>query len=162
MASYASSVWPFAHFDGTDDPNFEYVEGAKATDGLGSAGFYPQNSPTMDMLAGVERDAASNLLFKDPVSSRKLVDLLLETDPDSAATTYAVTYTTGKVTQEKWTDTGSGLKIKTIDYTYSGGQISTEVRKVYAANGSTVVAQVTVTYAYSGSHISGSTATRDV
>lgn len=160
--AYSTAVWPFARFDGSDDPSFEYIEGAKPQDGLGAAGFYPQNGPTMDMVAGVERDTGGNLVLKDAASSRKLVDLLLETDPDEAATTYSVTYAGSKVTQEKWAWTGSGLTIKTIDYTYLGSKLNTEVRKVYDATGAIVVAQETITYSYSGSNITGATATRDV
>jgi hypothetical protein len=176
VASYATTVWPFAHFDTGDDPTWEYVEGAKATDGLGAAGFYPQNSPTQDMLAGVERDAGGNLVFKDSVlgsartlsqlatatSGMPVIDFLLDCDPVAGNFTYAVTYSGSQVTQEDWTVTSTGKAVKRSLYTYAGSRVSSEVVRVFAADGVTVLAQTTETYSYSGNKVVGSTKTRDI
>lgn len=90
-------------------------------------------------------------------------DELLEVDPDETHTTYVVTTTGGKVTQESWTDTTSGLELKRINYTFTGPLVTTEVRRVYdPLDGTTVVAQKTITYAYSGRRITGSTTVRDI
>lgn len=89
-------------------------------------------------------------------------DLFLDSEPTTPGTTWSRTLTGGKITQEKWIRTVGATNLKTIDYTYSGGKVSTEVRKVYAENGSTVVAQMTLTYSYSGNAVSGIVATRDV
>lgn len=89
-------------------------------------------------------------------------DFLLDNEPVTPNTTYAPTYTSGKVTEELWTKTTGGQAIRRVTYTYSGNRVSTEVRKVYAADGTTVVAQVTWTYSYTGGVLTGATMTRDV
>ncbi len=86
----------------------------------------------------------------------------LEDEPNLVGTTYTPTYSGSKITKEVWSKTSGGLSIKEIDYTYSGSKVSTEVTKVFAANGSTVVAQTTITYNYSGSTVTSETKTRDV
>jgi hypothetical protein len=100
--------------------------------------------------------------FQEAGYVRGLIDSLLETDPDSGNTTYAVTYDANKVILETWTVASSGKTIKTVAYTYVGSKIETEVRKVYAADGATIVAQQSITYGYAGSRISGYASTRDV
>ena len=93
-----------------------------------------------------------------------LTDLLglLETEPASPGSTYTNTIVGGKVTQEKWARTSDSSTLKTIDYTYTGSKVTTEVRKVYATDGVTVIAQVTMTYTYSGSTVVGIATVRDV
>ena len=77
-------------------------------------------------------------------------------------TTYSITKVGARVTQEKWTRTVGATNLRTIDYTYVGNRVSAEVRKVYAADGSTVLAQITLTYSYTFSTVTGITTTRDV
>jgi hypothetical protein len=74
---------------------------------------------------------------------------------------FTVTYSGIKVIQEEWRRNDTTL-IKTIDYTYTGIKVTQEVRKVFAADGTTVVAQVTWTYAYTGILLTSGTMTRDV
>lgn len=88
---------------------------------------------------------------------------LLDDEPGNVGITYSVTRSGTKVTQEKWVNTGNSRPIKQIDYTYTGTNVTTEVRKVFsAADGTTVIAQKTLTYAYSGSSVTGGTVARNV
>ena len=89
-------------------------------------------------------------------------DLLLETDPAKPNNTYTNTIVSGKVVQEKWNEIGSNHLIKTIDYTYNGSVIVTEVRKVYDAPGTTILAQITKSYVVSNNTVISVTTTRDV
>lgn len=89
-------------------------------------------------------------------------DFLLDNEPDSAGTTYSLTYTGATVTQEVWSNSGTGKTIKTIDYTYSGGNPSQETRKVFAADGTTVVAQLTVTYTFTGNQFTSAVSVRNI
>lgn len=89
-------------------------------------------------------------------------DLLLETDPAKPNNTYTNTIVSGKVVQEKWNEIGSNHLIKTIDYTYSGSAIVTEVRKVYDAPGTTTLAQITKNYVVSNNTVISITTTRDI
>jgi hypothetical protein len=93
-----------------------------------------------------------------------LTDLigLLETEPANPGSTYSVTRVGGVVTQEKWVRTADGSNLKTLDYTYTSGKLTTEVRKVYATDGVTIIAQVTMTYTYSGSLVIGIATVRNV
>lgn len=89
-------------------------------------------------------------------------DLFLDAEPTTPDNTYSNTIVSGKITQEKWIRTGDSSNLKTIDYSHSGSKVSTEVRKVYAADGSTITLQMTVNYTYTGSLLTGQTVTRDV
>lgn len=93
-----------------------------------------------------------------------LTDLLglLETEPASPGSTYANTIVGGKVTQERWRRTADASLLKSIDYTYTGGKVTTEVRKVFATDGVTIIAQVTMSYTYTGSTVTGIVTVRDV
>lgn len=94
--------------------------------------------------------------------ANRLGDFLLANDPPQPGTTYSLTRADVLVTQELWVRTAGSTNIKSIDYTYTGNLLTTEVRKVYAVDGSTVIAQLTVNYTYSGNLLTGETATRDV
>lgn len=88
---------------------------------------------------------------------------LLDNEPVGTGTTYSNTRSGNKVTQEKWVQTANSRKIRTVDYTYSGNQVTTEVRTVYAAaDGTTILAQATITYAYTGNTVTGETIVRNV
>lgn len=87
---------------------------------------------------------------------------LLDGEPTIPGTTYANTYTGNNITNETWKRTSNSTNIKTIDYTYSGNKVSTEVAKIYSANGVTVIAQTTRTYTFTGSKVTGVAMTRDV
>ena len=86
----------------------------------------------------------------------------LDNEPAAPGTTYSNTITAGQVTQEVWKRTAGLTNLKTIDYTYTAGKVDTEVRKVYASDGATIVAQMTLTYSYTGPTVTGIVTTRDV
>jgi hypothetical protein len=146
------------------------------TDGLGAAGFFPQH-PTIDphdLSVGIERDALNNLVLKDSVTGSKTLaqltgssgvstyDFLLDCEPPSVGTVYAVVRTAGKVSSESWINVATSHYVKTIDYTRVGGLVSSEVRKVFAPDGVTVVAQLTVVYTRTGGRVTGADYTRDI
>lgn len=89
-------------------------------------------------------------------------DFLLDCEPPSEDNNYSITRAVGVVTKETWTSVATTNTIKTIDYSRSGGVVTTEVVKVYAPDGIAVVAQKTVTYARSGGQVVSATITRDV
>jgi hypothetical protein len=92
-----------------------------------------------------------------------LNEQLLEVAPNRVGMIYTPTYTGGKVTQERWVQTSNSFEIKRITYTYSGDLASTAQIKVFSiTDGTTVVAQKTITYSYSGFQVTGFTVTRDV
>lgn len=84
-------------------------------------------------------------------------DFLLDNEPTKPNNTYSNTFVSGKLTQEMWVRTADSTLIKTIDYTYLGSKIATEIRKVYNTTGLTIVAEMTITYSYSGSILAGAT-----
>lgn len=97
-----------------------------------------------------------------PGGDASYYDFLLDNEPDHAAANYSVAYTGNLVTNETWTDTGTGLHLKTVDYSYTSNLLTSEVRKVYASDGITIVAETTITYGYTGGQITSSTNVRNV
>lgn len=89
-------------------------------------------------------------------------DLLLVAEPSDPDTTYSNTLSGLQVTQEKWVRTSGGARLKQIDYTYTGLKLTTEVRKVYASDGTTIVAELTLNYTYTGLTLTGETAVRNI
>lgn len=89
-------------------------------------------------------------------------DFLLDNEPVSEATDYAVVRTGNVVIRETWTRAATLKLWKSIDYTRVSGQVVMEVRKVFASDGSTIQAQVTVTYVRSGSIVTSAIYTRDI
>ena len=87
------------------------------------------------------------------------IDPFAETGATDAA--YTVTYSAGRVVLEEWERNDSTL-IKSIDYTYSGNNVDTEVRKVFDTDGTTITHQVTLTYIYTGNTLTSATLIRDV
>lgn len=109
------------------------------------------------------RDATGEFDPRTGGSGITEANFFLDADPPTAPNnTYDITRSGGQVTQERWRRTSDSSNLKTIDYTYVGGRVSTEVRKVYASDGTTVLAQITVTYSYSGGTVTGATVVRDV
>jgi len=96
------------------------------------------------------------------LSTTQSIDTLLEVDPVTVGVTLTVTYTSGAITFESWTNTATTNLIKTISYTYSSGLLTQERRKVYDTPGTTIVGQITITPSYSGSILSGAVSTRDI
>lgn len=95
------------------------------------------------------------------VSYVTLIDFLLDNEPIAYDATYTATRTGSLVTKESWFYTGPALT-KSIDYTYANGFVSTEVRKVFAANGVTILGQTTVTYTYANGYVASATYVRNI
>lgn len=93
------------------------------------------------------------------------IEFLLDCEPidETGATdsSYAATYSGNSITLEEWKRNDTTL-LKSIDYTFTGNKLTTEVRKVFAANGATIVAQVTWSYSYTGNKLTSATMIRNV
>jgi hypothetical protein len=90
------------------------------------------------------------------------IELLLVTEPTTPNNTYTNTLAGLFVTQEKWVRTAGSTNIKTVDYTFTGSQLTTEVRKVFASDGTTILAQMTFVYSYSGLVLTDIAAVRNI
>jgi hypothetical protein len=163
--------------DGADD--VDYFEPISAQeDAIECAGIYLQDGSNRDETVYVERNGTS-LRFVDGAnpggfSLSQLAsggtgisysEFLLENDPtaETGATdcTYTPTYSGINITKEEWKRNDTTL-VKSIDYTYTGINVTSEVRKVFASDGTTIVAQVTWTYSYTGINLTGATMIRNV
>jgi hypothetical protein len=145
-------------------------------DGLIARGFYPQQTldgAVHDDIVGIERDALDNLWLKDNFGSATLTtlrtaaqqddtDFLLENEPPSPTNLYANVRVGGRVVRETWTNRGTDMLIKSIDYTRVAGKVVTEVRKVFGLDGVTVRGQITIEYSRIGGKIAAATDTRDI
>lgn len=156
------------------DTNEGYEEPIDSeVDGLAAAGFYPQNGPTPNTDAGVEKDMAGNLVFKDAVlgTTKTLTQLaaggtgvseatheallqlihFLEDGPANGFVSGATRAITGTVfpTQILWRRADT-TKLVERNLTWSGPRVTTDEWKIYAADGTTVLATVTDTITYSG------------
>lgn len=149
--------------------------------GSAAAGTYTINSvinaTTFDVVEAIVTSAGGTVAFRHPSGATKVgvsvtrvtqanpatttlqvtledldVALLLEQEPSRPDNNYDHTITSGKVTQERW-KRGDTTLIRSIDYTYSGSKVATEVRKVFATDGTTILGQDTRTYAYPGSAV---------
>jgi len=93
-------------------------------------------------------------------------EMMLVSDPVPVPTgslDYAPTYSDGRLSYETWTETSGSILLKRKDYTYASGLVDTEITKVYnPLDGTTVIAQTTVTYSYTAGRLSGYSCTRDV
>lgn len=163
----------------TVDPNEEFDEQFhKNQDAADLRGVYLQNDTSDDGNVLVSRDASNNMTFTDSVTGTKTLaqlatassgvtyyEFLLENDPTAETGTvdaaYTPTYSSNKITLEEWRRNDTTL-IKSIAYTYTGVRLDTEVRKVFALDGTTIVAQVTWTYTYTGNSVTSASMTRDV
>jgi ABC-type metal ion transport system substrate-binding protein len=98
----------------------------------------------------IAADALAQLLEDDPTADTGVVDA-----------SYSVTYAGIFVVKEDWRRSDTTL-IKEITYTYDGSKVTTEVRKVFNADGVTVFAQITWSFTYVGIKLIGGSMVRDV
>lgn len=157
----------------------DYLEPISAQeDAIEAAGIYLQDASNRDEAVWIERNG-SNMRFFDVAnpggySLTQLAtggagitynEFLLDNEPtaETGATdcTYTPTYSGIFVSKEEWKRNDTTL-VKSIDYTYTGISVTSEVRKVFAADGTTIVAQVTWTHSYTGINLTGSTMVRNV
>jgi hypothetical protein len=146
----------------------------KNEDFIDCRGLVLQKATGDDENVTIDRDTADNLRFKDAVTGTKtladlaaaaglsMYDFLLDCEPDAVTNDYAVSRTGGVVTNETWTNRSTSKTIKTIDYARTGGFVTTETRKLYGADGATVVAQLTIVYSRTGGNVDSATYTRDI
>lgn len=159
-----------------DNPTEGYEQGLDHNaDAPDVRGIYIQNDTSNDTSVLVSRDASNNLTFTDPVvgTTKTLSQLaglsynefLLDNEPTAETgandAQYSTTYTGTQLTKETW-KRNDNTNVKTIDYTFTSTKLTQEVRKVFATDGTTVVAQVTWTYTYAGSRLTSAVMTRDV
>jgi hypothetical protein len=137
------------------------VSGTVGNSTGGSANFrYPSGAQDVGYSQTKQNITSQNLV--QPAITDISNHELLDSEPVATGTTYSNTRSGNTVTQEKWVNTSSGKTIKTIDYTYTGGKYTQEVRKVYATDGVTIIAQVTISYSYTGNTVTGETVVRNV
>jgi hypothetical protein len=93
------------------------------------------------------------------------IEFLLDCEPidetGAVDSSYTATYSGNFISLEEWKRNDTTL-LKSIAYTFTGNKVTTEIRKVFAANGTTIVAQVTWSYTYTGNNLTSSTMVRDV
>jgi hypothetical protein len=89
-------------------------------------------------------------------------DFLLENQPPEPDNNYTITRSGQTVTKEEWKRASGSTLIKSIDYTYSGNFVTEELIKVFAADGTTVLGRLRVTYTRSGGLVSSATRVREV
>lgn len=87
---------------------------------------------------------------------------LLEDDPAGIGVNENISYSSNRVSAETWRRAADNSLLKNIDYTYTGTRVTQEVRKVYAEDGTRIVAQKTVVYTYSGNSAITVSSSRDV
>ena len=159
-----------------DSPEGYETETNRNSDAPDVRGVYFQNDSSNDTTALVSRDASNNLTFADSVlgatktlsqlaSAPVYYEFLLDNEPISETgandATYAATYSGNSLSLEEWKRNDTTL-LKSIAYTYSSGKLSSEVRKTFAADGTTILAQVTWTYSYTGNKLTSATMIRNV
>lgn len=134
-----------------NDPTGEYERPLNPnTEGAAAVGFYPQNATSADATTGIERDSAGNLVLRDGNNgTNTLAASLLEVDPTDADCYSVITEVDDDVTRIDWKYAADDKLKKRTDFTYTDGEVTLETIKVYAADGSTVIAQLEISYDYS-------------
>jgi hypothetical protein len=89
-------------------------------------------------------------------------DFLLASDPDRVTANLTITRSSGLVTTLTWVNNSTSKTIKTVAITRSGGLVSSIVTKVFAANGTTIVAQLTKTLTRTSGLVTSVAISRDV
>lgn len=127
--------------------------------GAGKVGFDPTG--LLHTTATNVQDAIKDMDTAISASGVTSDDFLLVVEPPAPHNNYTNTKTGSIITQEVWQRLDT-TKIKSIDYTYTSGKVSTEVRKIFAANGITITAQATITYTYANGLLTDYAWSRDV
>lgn len=144
-----------------NDTSFTVVESIGTSTG-GSVSFaYPpgasgigfdvskQIATTRNKVQDALTDLSNQELLTEPLMGSNIENIL--------------TYSGTTITREKWMNTSTSKTVRQIDYTYTSGRVTKEVRKVFASDGTTVLAQETLNYTYTaGGRLSKESYTRDV
>ena len=90
------------------------------------------------------------------------VEFLLDNTPIKENCTYTATFDAfDKLIKEEWKRIDTTL-LKSIDYAYTGVQVTQDVRKVFGPNGVAILAQITWDYSYTGLLLTSATMTKNV
>ena len=127
----------------------------------GTASFYYPSGATK-VGVRIDRQALTTATTAQQAFEDTANGLLLDSDPPSPGNDYAPTYSGNSVTNETWRRTSDASLLKTIDYTYVQGKVTSEVTKVYATDGATIVAQKTTSYVYTGAKVFSSSTVRNI
>lgn len=145
----------------------EHLQGGGATF-VGSGGGLVVNVQVDDTkLADLSDYMAAkgfSLVATDPLAGSltiREIDFWLENDPPSPGAALSIGRTSGLVTTLEWTRTGGNL-MKRVQLTRSGGLVTQQVSTVFDFDGSTVIGQVTETWARSGSEVTSVSRVRNV
>lgn len=83
------------------------------------------------------------------IGSTQMPDFDLAIDPVFPSHTYTKTHDVNdNVIQEQWKRNSDNSLIKQIDYTYTTGSVTQEIRRIYNTTGSTIIGQITIVYNY--------------
>lgn len=144
-----------------NDTSFTVVESIGTSTG-GSVSFaYPPGASGIGYFTAEQRVTTNNKVqdaITDIANQTSLSEPLMHSNIENT-----LTYSGSLVTQEKWVNTLTSKTVRQVDYTYTSGKVTKEVRKIFASDGTTVLAQETLDYTYTtGGRLSKETYTRDV
>jgi len=139
---------------------FVVVESIPGSTG-GSVTFYDPPGATKIGISPTNLTTTTATILQNAFGSIDLNHALVAT-PTDRAITFAATRTSGQVSRETWTYTATSLLLKSIDYTRVGGLVTSFVTKIFAADGTTIIAQTTDTIARTGGVVTSGTTVRNV
>ena len=139
---------------------FVVVESISGSTG-GSVTFYDPPGATKIGISPTNLTTTTATILQNAFGSIDLNHALVAT-PTDRAITFAATRTSGQVSRETWTYTATSLLLKSIDYTRVGGLVTSFVTKIFAADGTTIIAQTTDTIARTGGVVTSGTTVRNV
>lgn len=127
----------------------------------GSVTFYDPAGATKIGISPTNLTTTTATVLQNAFGSIDLNHALVAT-PSDRAITFAATRTSGQVSRETWTYTATSLLLKSIDYTRVAGLVTSFVTKIFAADGTTIIAQTTDTIARTGGVVTSGTTVRDI
>jgi len=139
---------------------FVVVESIPGSTG-GSVTFYDPPGATKIGISPTNLTTTTATILQNAFGSIDLNHALVAT-PTDRAITFAATRTSGQVSRETWTYTATSLLLKSIDYTRVGGLVTSFVTKIFAADGTTIIAQTTDIIARTGGVVTSGTTVRNV
>ena len=139
---------------------FVVVESIPGSTG-GSITFYDPPGATKIGISPTNLTTTTATILQNAFGSIDLNHALVAT-PTDRAITFAATRTSGQVSRETWTYTATSLLLKSIDYTRVGGLVTSFVTKIFAADGTTIIAQTTDIIARTGGVVTSGTTVRNV
>lgn len=89
------------------------------------------------------------------------IDFLLVNEPPEIGTNYIVNRTSNIISSEEWRRVDTTL-LKKIEYTRTGGLLTTETRQIFATDGTTIIGQLTISYTRTGGIVTSSAYVRNI